>query len=57
MDEYIQTWEKGQDSMTMWYNHSIGRYEIEGIVGGQRRVFRFTNIYEANDYMERNGWK
>lgn len=59
MREYLQEWENGNgnERMTTYYNYSTERYEIEGFINGRLLVLRFASIYDANKYMELNGWK
>lgn len=54
MREYIQEWEKGNEKRTMYFDFNIDEYVIEGYA---KKTYYFTDIYEANKFMESNGWK
>ena len=52
--EYLQTWTKDGKEMTLYFDFSIDQYVI---MGYGIKTLRFTDIYDANDYMKEHGWK
>ena len=54
MVEYIQSFEKDGREMTMYFDFCSERYVIWGY---GLPTYRFTDIYDAYDFMKREGWE